>query len=191
MSLVVVCPQCQQQYGAPAEAAGRAMNCPQCQALMQVPGAPAVQRRAPVTVACPYCRQQFASPRELLGQQVPCPSCQAPIHIAENGSAIATNVGARSSAAPARSNNLVLIIAGSLGGAAVMALLLAMVVRSFLAGPNQPTVAELPAEVPPPVVISPDAPGQDARLPRTPAPFAATPQSAPAQTEAQLLEQVA
>ncbi len=90
MPQVFGCPNCQNPFQVPDDAAGKAFQCPTCQSTVEVPGfADAAEtpngssplEQAPSIFYCPLCSGQFGVEESMLGQKVACPHCAELVEI--------------------------------------------------------------------------------------------------------------
>lgn len=82
MAQVFGCPECQQNFQVPDDAAGLTFQCPACEANVQIPAEEdaASDRRdenVPAEIfACPHCEGQFGITDDMFGTELECPHCE-------------------------------------------------------------------------------------------------------------------
>ncbi len=94
MPQVFGCPNCQNPFQVPDDAAGHAFQCPTCEAKVEVPAAVGAtsgtadiaqdepQAEAEV-FSCPHCSGQFGVDESMYGQKLACPHCDELVAIGE------------------------------------------------------------------------------------------------------------
>ncbi len=75
------CPGCATQIEAPDDLAGAAVNCPECDRILRVPGE--ARTREEFVFACPSCGQSIDVPVDAAGLHLPCPGCGVKIDVPE------------------------------------------------------------------------------------------------------------
>lgn len=81
MAQVFGCPECQQDFQVPDDAAGMTFQCPACETNVQIPSdQDALTQNSegvPAQIfACPHCEGQFGVTDEMFGTELECPHCQ-------------------------------------------------------------------------------------------------------------------
>ena len=82
MPQVFGCPNCQNPFQVPDDAAGEAFQCPTCKSTVKVP-APDPTPAQPETeiFACPHCSGQFGINASMYGEELACPHCSEQVAV--------------------------------------------------------------------------------------------------------------
>lgn len=86
MPQIFGCPNCQNPFQVPDDAAGQAFQCPNCHSTVEVPAAeePSPPPSTETEIfACPYCTGRFGIDASMYGQQLACPHCKELVEIGE------------------------------------------------------------------------------------------------------------
>ena len=83
MPQVFGCPNCQNPFQVPDNAAGQEFQCPSCKSAVQVPAEAPKPAAAPEVFACPHCNGQFGINASMYGQELACPHCKRLVAIGE------------------------------------------------------------------------------------------------------------
>lgn len=84
MPQVFGCPNCQNPFQVPDDAAGQAFQCPTCKTTVEVPApAPDPIPATPETeiFACPHCAGQFGINASMYGEELACPHCSKQVAV--------------------------------------------------------------------------------------------------------------
>jgi len=85
MPQVFGCPNCQNPFQVPDDAAGQAFQCPSCEMTVEVPAIeePQPSPTEPEIFGCPHCSGKFGIEASMYGQQLACPHCNELVLIGE------------------------------------------------------------------------------------------------------------
>ena len=85
MPQVFGCPNCQNPFQVPDDAAGQAFQCPSCESTVEVPSIekPNPSAAEPEIFGCPHCSGKFGIDASMHGQQLACPHCEELVSIGE------------------------------------------------------------------------------------------------------------
>jgi DNA-directed RNA polymerase subunit RPC12/RpoP len=89
MPQVFGCPNCQNPFQVPDDAAGQTFQCPSCESTIEVPASDTDQDRPARSSApeqteifqCPHCSGQFGIEASMYGETLSCPHCQNAVAI--------------------------------------------------------------------------------------------------------------
>lgn len=77
MPQVFGCPNCQNPFQVPDDAAGKAFQCPSCETTFEVPASePTPTTPEPEVFGCPHCNGQFGIDASMYGEKLACPHCE-------------------------------------------------------------------------------------------------------------------
>jgi len=83
MAQVFGCPNCQNPFQVPDDAAGQAFQCPSCEVTVEVPAEAPPLPPEPEVFACPHCAGQFGIDASMYGEELTCPHCGELVAIGE------------------------------------------------------------------------------------------------------------
>jgi DNA-directed RNA polymerase subunit RPC12/RpoP len=87
MAQVFGCPQCQQKFQVPDDAAGMSFQCPACKFAVEIPVENQVVEptaetdQLPQIFGCPHCHGQFGITQNMIGNELECPHCEETVAV--------------------------------------------------------------------------------------------------------------